>query len=402
MKQVAHRYFFALDLDSTIEKVSSQCHLCASVSKFQHFRVQQSTESPPEGIGVNFACDVLRRETQFIFVLRETVTSYTWTKIIANEKKDTLLSALIQLIVHVKPLHSSQITVRVDPAPGFTSLKTDPLLAEHGIMLDIGRSKNTNKNPVAERAVQELEYELVKQNPRGGSITDALLATATSQLNSRLRYSGLSAREMLFQRDQFSNHQIPVCDVSNIATQHNNRKSNHAHSEKAKAPLKLYNKSSNINIGDLVYVNDDYNKHKPRDRYIVTNIDSQFVHLRKFAGNQFRLSTYKVKPSQCIKVSDQIEPMHVGQHFRPASSDSEDDFIVFDQVTPTTNSSNEQLLSDTAVSPLHNGNSDEMPHTSNNLETQFMYDEFSEWPRRERRHPKRLDITSWSGKSYDI
>ena len=197
------------------------------------------------------------------------------------KKKDTLLSTLIELVIHLKPLYSSQITVRVDPAPGFTSLKTDPLLAENGILLDVGRSKNANKNPVAERAVQELEYEIVKQNPRGGLLSDASLATATAQLNSRLRYSGLSAREMLFQRDQFSNQQIPVSDVSNIATQHSNRKSNHAHSEKAKAPLKPYNSSSSIDIGDLVYVNDDYNKHKSRDRYIVTNIDKQFIHLRK-------------------------------------------------------------------------------------------------------------------------
>ena len=128
LKQVAHRYFFALDMDLAIETVNSQCHMCTSVSKLQRFQVKQSTTSPPKGIGFEFACDVLRRETQFIMVLREIVTSYTWSKIIADEKKDTLLPNLLQLLVPVKPIEISNIIVRVDPAPGFKSMKNDPQL----------------------------------------------------------------------------------------------------------------------------------------------------------------------------------------------------------------------------------------------------------------------------------
>ena len=179
-------------------------------------------------------------------VLRETVTSYTWSKLIADEKKDCLLRNLVQLLVPIKPLEVSNVVVRVDPAPGFKSLKNDPQLMKHGITLDIGRSKNTNKNPIAERAIQELEKELVKQNPRGGPTNELELVKATTQLNSRLRYSGLSAREMFYQRDQFTNQQINVSDVSNIAHQYKKRVENHPHSEAAKAPLRSFNQVSNI------------------------------------------------------------------------------------------------------------------------------------------------------------
>ena len=76
----------------------------------------------------------------------------------------------------------------------------------------MGRKKNVNKNPVAERAVQEVEEELLKLDPRGSAVSQSMLAIATSNLNAKLRSRGLSAREMLYQRDQFSNAQISMSD----------------------------------------------------------------------------------------------------------------------------------------------------------------------------------------------
>ncbi len=40
--------------------------------------------------------------------------------------------------------------IRVDTAPGLQALVKDPILAKHGIQLEIGQCKNPNKNPVAE------------------------------------------------------------------------------------------------------------------------------------------------------------------------------------------------------------------------------------------------------------
>ena len=50
--------------------------------------------------------------------------------------------------------------IRTDPAPGCKALVDNPLLKKHRITIELGQAKNPNKNPVAERAVQELETEL--------------------------------------------------------------------------------------------------------------------------------------------------------------------------------------------------------------------------------------------------
>ena len=52
--------------------------------------------------------------------------------------------------------------MRTDPAPGFQALYNDTLLKKHRITVEIGRVKNRIKNPVAERAIQELEEEIPK------------------------------------------------------------------------------------------------------------------------------------------------------------------------------------------------------------------------------------------------
>ena len=67
MKQVFSRYFFALDMDNAVEKVSQSCHLCASLKQGNPKPVELSTSDAPPGIGVNFASDVIRRK-QAIYI----------------------------------------------------------------------------------------------------------------------------------------------------------------------------------------------------------------------------------------------------------------------------------------------------------------------------------------------
>ena len=49
-----------------------------------------------------------------------------------------------------------------------------------------------NKNRVAEKAVQELEEEFLRQEPGGEQVTSTGLAIATARLNSRLRVTKAS------------------------------------------------------------------------------------------------------------------------------------------------------------------------------------------------------------------
>ena len=59
-------------------------------------------------------------------------------------------------------------------------LSNNDSLKHLNVWLDVGRVKNRNKNPVAEKAVQELEEELLRQEPGGGPVNPASLAVATA------------------------------------------------------------------------------------------------------------------------------------------------------------------------------------------------------------------------------
>lgn len=330
MKLVTRRFFFALDLDKVIDQVCDSCHLCGSLQNTPHTRIEQTSSEPPETIGISFAADVVKRNRQMIFVIRECVTSYTMTSLIENERMETLRDSIIRLCIELCPLDGPDAVVRVDPAPGLQALVNDPLLKKHRITVEIGRIKNKNKNPVAEKANQELEVELLKQDPLGRYVSPRDLALATAQLNCRIRARGLSAREMLTQRDQFSNSQIPVVDRDLIMQQNTTRHANHQHSEKSKAPLANIQSESDTSIcvGDLVYLHTDRNKSCARNRYLVVSIDGTWCNIQKFIGSQLRKTSYRVKTSECYKVPSQIKyHAMVPQNREDDHSDSELDSV---------------------------------------------------------------------------
>ena len=186
LQMVIQRHFFALDMSAVITRVSDSCHTCASLKKFPTSLISQSSEDPPEVVGMPFAADIIRHCCQFILILRECTTSYTTSCPVPDKKSDTLHDALIRLVVGLHPLGGPQAVIRVDPAPGFISLKNSKALQHLGISVKVGDVRNTNKNPVAERAMLKLEEELLCQEPSGGPVTELSLAIATARLNSRL------------------------------------------------------------------------------------------------------------------------------------------------------------------------------------------------------------------------
>ena len=163
LKQVMHRYLYALDLDKAIDTASRSCHQCASLRDTAHTTIPQSTGNPPEVVGISYAADVIKREKQLILVLRECVTSYTASCLIDDERRDTLRDSLVKLCIGLRPLDGPPAVIRTDPAPGFAALVKDALLSTYRLTIELGRVKNVNKNPVAEKAVCELEHELLHQ-----------------------------------------------------------------------------------------------------------------------------------------------------------------------------------------------------------------------------------------------
>ena len=247
------RYFFALDVDRALEAVWDSCYHCQSLKTIPKQLQPQSTSEFPTSVGISFAADVMRRYRQCIFVLRETVSSYTIASIIESERQEHLRDALLILCSELKSLRDGGVTIRVDPAPGSSSLVNDKILASSGIVLEVGRSKNPNKNPVAERAIAELGMELLKLQSEGGSVTPVLLAQAVANMNSRIRRDGLSAREIWTQRDQMTGEPLPIVDRDVVLSQNAARKKNHQPSAKSKASGKLPPPTPPITIGDLVF-----------------------------------------------------------------------------------------------------------------------------------------------------
>ena len=330
LKSIVQRFFFALDLTQAIELVTSSCHMCSALCKTPHFSIEQSTTDPPEALGTLFAADVLRRERQLILVLREYVSSYTVSCIIDSEQRDSLRDALIFMCLEFRPLDGPPAVIRTDCAPGFASLVNDELLKHHHIAIELGRSKNVNKNPIAERAIQELEVELRYDSPRGGQVTSLSLAIITARLNSRIRSNGFSSREIWMQRDQFTNSQLPFKDQEVILDQHKRRCTNHSPSEISKAHGHKRAPLCNVQVGDIVYLYTDLDKIHGRDRYLVTSLEGNWCSVRKFVGAQLRNMSYRIKRSECFKVPS----YNFGSHTPGADDTYSDDEEVPSCITP--------------------------------------------------------------------
>lgn len=78
--------------------------------------------------------------------------------------------------------------VRVDPAPGFSSLFTE-ILRQPGVTIEV-EIKNLHKNPVAEKCTAELGDKLLCICLEGSSISPVLLGIVTANLNSCIRNRG--------------------------------------------------------------------------------------------------------------------------------------------------------------------------------------------------------------------
>ena len=51
-------------------------------------------------------------------------------------------------------------------------MKNDDVLLSENLVLQLGTSKNVNKNAVAEKAIGELRVELLKISPQGGPLQE--------------------------------------------------------------------------------------------------------------------------------------------------------------------------------------------------------------------------------------
>ena len=273
----------------------------------------------------------MRRAGQCILVSRESVSSYTTAVIIPSERSEHLLDGIIETVLPLHPIDGPSSSIRVDPAPGFQHLdKTQPLNI-YGIEFDLGRTKNPNKNSIADKAIQELESEIVRIEPSGARISNRQLTFALQRLNSRIRLHGLSAYELMFRRSQYTASTIDNLDSDIISSQHTSRVSNHLPSYNSQqprsAPRSRHTDHTPIE-GSIIYLKNDKSKHMARERYIVTKIDGDWLTIQKLLRDRFCSKQYRIHISECFTIPFNRFP---NNNNLMMSSEDEDDSEDHDQ-----------------------------------------------------------------------
>ena len=290
LKLLYDRHFFGINSESIIISVVDQCCQCNSVKSIPKEIFIQSPSLPASAPGEVFFSDILRRKRQKICVTRDVHSSFTTASIIDDETAPSLRTALL---VTTSNIRSSNCTVRIDAATGFQAIRNDLTLQQHGIKLDFGHIKNKNSNSVVDKAIQELEIELLKNDPSGNAISNLQLQSTIQIMNSRIRNRGLSAREILFQRDQVTNEQLRLNDAKLSAQQDSIRVKNHLPSATSKAPKGNTATSTNLTTGDLVFIKDERNKNKARNRYVIVKIEGRYAILQNlttsFSSRQYQV-----------------------------------------------------------------------------------------------------------------
>ena len=329
------RHFYAISSMRSIEEVVTSCSQCNALKVMKKELFSQSSSESPTAPGQHFACDVIERNLQKIFATRDVLTSYTTASIIPNQTADTLRSAILD---GTSLIRLPSCVIRLDNAPGIQALKDDIMLSSQGIHLELGRVKNVNRNPVAERSNQELELELLRLDPSGSAVSPSVLQQALKTLNTRIRYRGLSAQEMLFCRDQSNGQQLTVDDGALSYQQRCTREENHPHSSKSKANSAPPAVKANITKGDLVFIKSEGDKNKPRELYIVTDFRNEMAVLQKLPGTKFQSRQYEVPLTQVFHA---IKPSPNSRSYtnNPAeeSTSSSEDSVVPDPIPVISN-----------------------------------------------------------------
>ena len=202
----------------------------------------------------------------------ENFSSFISTCFIPTESSKDLIEGIIKIIFPIKSAWSS---IRIDQAPGFRKLiKESVSIKELGMELNPGEAKNKNALAIVDKKISELEKEIKKLAPSNNVITVKILALATNIVNEKIKNQGMSAKEILFSRDQITSENLHFQDEEIVKMTMNKRKENCQYSSVSKSSTKKPAISANAQKGQLVFLKQEGSKFQRRDLYLVTNVDN--------------------------------------------------------------------------------------------------------------------------------
>lgn len=303
--QIFKRSYFCLRAQALATNTTANCSLCQSLKTVPKELHSQSTVDYPETPCRSFAADIIRRFRQKIYALRDTFSSFTLAFLVHDETHATLRASLITSISTIRSSPQTCVVVRADNAPGFIALKDDPVLTKVNISIDLGRIHNKDKNPVIDKGISELISEILRLKPEGGQVDEIDLSLAVSQLNSRIRGRGLTAWEILVQRDSVTGQRLDIDDEVLLQGQIDTRNCNQVSSARFKARGGDLAMPAKVSVGSLVYVKNDGGKTRARDRYLVVRICGNDCILKKL-GSKFRNKEYSLKLTEVYPVTPNV------------------------------------------------------------------------------------------------
>ena len=272
LSKILDTKFFVLKKDAKIREIIDSCALCKSVSKIPREIENFKANEMPDHPGQAFTVDILKMNRKNIMVTVDNFSGFVSTMFIQSEKAEDLLEGII---LTTSPLRTSLTTnIRVDQAPGFMKLfRSKSVLTDLNISLEPGEAKNKNSLALADKKMKELEDEIRKLSNNKG-VNVRILAKATTVVNEKIRHQGLSAKEIMFSRDQFSQENLSLNDET-IATQKMElRKDKNIDSAKSKAQVQRPAAPANASKGQLVFLKHEISKHSRREMYIVLDTDN--------------------------------------------------------------------------------------------------------------------------------
>ena len=270
LSKILETKFFLLDKESKVKQITDSCTLCCSVSKIpkeiEDFKPNQIPDHP----GNSFTIDVLKMKKKNIMVTVENFSGFLSTTFVNSEKSEDLLDGIITT---TSPFRSSiTANIRVDQAPGFKSLIKKNALKDLNISIELGHAKNKNSIAIVDKKMKELEDELRKLS-NNNTINLKMLSKATTVVNEKVRHQGLSAKEILFSRDQFSQKNLEINDEVIAEDKMKQRLINNHYNARSKSTTKTPAKSANASKGQLVFLKNEIDKHSKRSLYIVIDND---------------------------------------------------------------------------------------------------------------------------------
>ena len=299
LHRLMSRHFYCSGQARIIDEVTSSCTLCASLRNLPKELFSETTVRTPT-FGANFSADVIKKDGQLVFLCREKLSQLTSTRLIPDETADSLRDSIVTAVLELIP--DTGTTIQVDCAPGLQSLAAESkldgsVLKKLGIAIDLGRTHNVNKNPIAENAIKEFHKERLKLNPAGGKISEIERSIITKNMNSRIRERGLTSKEMAFNRDQTSNKVKPADDEALANRQVENRENRH--------PIPKEIDSDSFHVGENVFLKSDKSKLRAREMYKITKIfqenNENWAMVQK-CDSKFMSKEYKVKFSEIFKI----------------------------------------------------------------------------------------------------